>query len=424
MRLDEIQAALRSAGIDAWLFFDHHQRDPLAYHILGLPLTMHASRRWYYLVPASGEPVRLVHRIESGNLDAVPGEKRQYSRWSEQKAELQKLLGGLRRVAMQYSPDCAVPYVSMVDAGTLELVRATGVEVVTSADLVQVFEATLSEEQRVSHFAAGKKMDAIRKAAFAEIGRRLSAGRATDEWAIHCFIREAYDREGLLSPDGPIVGVNANASNPHYEPTGARSAAIRPGDLVLIDMWSKLTNPGAVYYDITWTGFCGASPKPEMQKVFEVVRDARNAGIERVQEGIASGEDLRGFQVDDATRGAHRFPRLRRVLRPSHRPLHRHRRARLRRQHGQLRKPRRTARARPHSLLDRTRRVPSRSSACAPKSTCTSASAKRWSPARCRRSWSGSIAACSSICLMIGGDFYHCARPYCVPLAWRRRLTG
>ncbi len=284
MRLDEIQAALRSAGIDGWLFFDHHQRDPLAYHILGLPLTMHASRRWYYLVPASGEPVRLVHRIESGNLDAVPGEKRQYSRWSEQKAELQKLLGGLRRVAMQYSPDCAVPYVSMVDAGTVELVRATGVEVVTSADLVQVFEATLSEEQRVSHFAAGKKMDAIRKAAFAEIGRRLSAGRATDEWAIHCFIREAYDREGLVSPDGPIVGVNANASNPHYEPTGARSTAIRRGDLVLIDMWSKLNDPGAVYYDITWTGFCGASPKPEMQKVFEVVRDARDAGIQRVQD--------------------------------------------------------------------------------------------------------------------------------------------
>jgi Xaa-Pro dipeptidase len=302
MRLNEIQAALRSAGIDAWLFFDHHQRDPLAYHILGLPLSIHASRRWYYLVPASGDPVRLVHRIESGNLDALPGEKRQYSRWGEQKSELQRLLGGLRRVAMQYSPDCAVPYVSMVDGGTLELVRATGVEVVTSADLVQTFEATLSEEQRESHFSAGKKMDSIRQAAFAEIGRRLSSGRATTEWDIHSFIRQAYDREGLISPDGPIVGVNANASNPHYEPTGARSASIRPGDLVLIDMWSKLKDPGAVFYDITWTGFCGSSPRTEMQKVFEVVRDARNAGIERVKKGVSSGEELRGYQVDDATR--------------------------------------------------------------------------------------------------------------------------
>ena len=303
MKLDEIQAALRNAGIDAWLFFDHHQRDPLAYHILGLPLTTHASRRWYYLVPASGEPVRLVHRIEAGNLDGVPGEKRLYSRWSEQKAELHRLLNGFRRVAMQYSPDCAVPYISMVDAGTLELVRAAGVEVVTSADLVQIFQATLSEEQRASHFEAGVKMDAIRKAAFDEIGRRLSAGRPTDEWAIHCFVRQAYDREGLVSPDGPIVGVNANASNPHYEPTGARSASIRKGDLVLIDMWSKLSTPAAVFYDITWTGFCGAAPRPEMLKVFEVVRDARNAGIERVKNGVASGEDLRGFHVDDATRG-------------------------------------------------------------------------------------------------------------------------
>jgi Xaa-Pro dipeptidase len=302
MRLAEIQSALRDAGIDAWLFFDHHQRDPLAYHILGLPLTIFASRRWYYLVPASGEPIRLVHRIESGNLDGVPGEKRLYSRWSEQREQLNRMLSGLRRVAMQYSPDCAVPYVSMVDAGTLELVRATGVEVVTSADLVQVFQATLSEAQRVSHFAAAARMDAIRKAAFDEIGRRLSSGQATTEWDIYSFVREAYDRAGLVSPDGPIVGVNANAANPHYEPTATGSAPIGRGDLVLIDMWSKLKDPDAVFYDITWTGFCGPDSTPEIQKVFEIVRDARNAGIERVRQGIAAGEDLRGFQVDDATR--------------------------------------------------------------------------------------------------------------------------
>jgi Xaa-Pro aminopeptidase len=303
MDLDRIQAALRDLRLDGWLFFDHHQRDPLAYRILGLPLSTHASRRWYYLIPASGEPRGLVHRIESHNLDAVPGAKAAYSRWTEQAEQVRRLLNGMRRIAMQYSPDCAVPYVSMVDAGTIELVRGMGVEVVTSADLVQIFEAQWTEEQRQSHFEAGRRVDAIRRAAFDEIARRLRSRESCSEWDIASFILRSFEREGLVTEDGPIVAVNANASDPHYAPSESRTAPIKPGDLVLIDLWAKPNTHNAVYYDITWTGFCGDEPPSRVQEVFRVVRDARDAGVRRVQEAIARGEDLRGFHVDDAVRG-------------------------------------------------------------------------------------------------------------------------
>jgi Xaa-Pro aminopeptidase len=303
MNLAAIQEELRKEKLDGWLFFDHHQRDPLAYRVLGFQPASHVTRRWYYWIPADGEPRGLVHRIEAGRLDMLPGEKARYSSWGEQTGGLRKLVGGARRVAMQYSPLCAIPYVAMVDAGTVELVRSLGVEVVSSAELIQYFEARWSAAALESHLEAGRRVDRVRAEAFEMIGQATRGGGTVQEFAVARFVRERFAKAGLVTPDGPIVGVNANAANPHYEPTAEVTAAIRSGDLVLLDMWAKLDQPGAVFYDITWTGFCGDGPSDAMREVFEVVRGARDAAIRRVQEAVAAGQELRGFEVDDAARG-------------------------------------------------------------------------------------------------------------------------
>ncbi|HWE52409.1 MAG TPA: M24 family metallopeptidase [Bryobacteraceae bacterium] len=299
MDLARIQEALRREKLDAWLFFDHHQRDPLAYRVLGFQPVRHVTRRWYYLIPAQGEPRGLVHRIESGIIDDVPGEKIQYSSWREQHAGLAQLLKGSKRVAMQYSPECAVPYVAMVDAGTVELVRATGVEVVTSAELIQEFEACLSEAQFATHIEAGKRMDRIRADAFRFIGDNLAGG--VSEVKVRDWMRDQFKAAGLIADDGPIVGVNGNAGNPHYEPRPETNRQIHPGDFVLIDMWAKLDQPDAVYYDITWTGFCG-DPPDRIRSVFEIVRDARDKAIEAAVSAKAANREIRGYEVDDAAR--------------------------------------------------------------------------------------------------------------------------
>ena len=303
MKIDEIQEALRAEKLDGWLFFDHHQRDPLAYRILQLNPARTVTRRWYYLIPSQGEPRGLVHAIESGVLKGVPGKTQIYSSWAGQVDGLKGLLAGCRRVAMQYSPNCAIPYVSLVDGGTLELVRSAGVEVVTSANLVQLFEARWTAAQLEMHLEAGRRVDRIRAEAFQTIGTALQAKRTTNEWQVNRFIRDAFDKSGLVTDHGPIVGVNANMSNPHYEPAADSSSEIRKGDAVLIDMWAKLDQRGAVFYDITWTGYCGPQPPSAIQNVFDVVRDARQRAVERVQSAMRKNEGICGFDVDDAARG-------------------------------------------------------------------------------------------------------------------------
>lgn len=252
MNLDAIQEALREEQLDGWLFYDHHRRDPLAYSILGLPDSLSVTRRWYYYVPTQGEPRGLVHRIEAHHLDSLPGAKTLYSGWAEQRDALLALLAGAKRVAMQHSHFCDIPYVAMVDAGTVDLVRSLGAEVLTSANLVQRFHAQLTQQQYQSHIEAGKLMDRLRGDAFAFIGERLGNGVPVDEFEVHQLLREGFDRNGLVTDHGPIVAVNANASDPHYEPSPERSSPIRQGDLVLLDMWAKLQQPDGVYYDITW----------------------------------------------------------------------------------------------------------------------------------------------------------------------------
>jgi Xaa-Pro aminopeptidase len=303
MRMQEIQEALRAEGLDGWLFFDHHRRDPLAYRVLQFDPGPVVSRRWYYLVPAHGEPRGLVHKIESRVLDPLPGVKTPYAGWQQQSEALAGLLAGIGSVAMQYSPRCAVPYVSNVDAGTVELIRGHGVEVRTSANLIQYFEARWSAEAYDGHKRAGVRVDAIRRAAFERVASALRAGERITEHEVAQFIRANFSGHGLSTDHGPIVAVNANASDPHYEPSAQRTTDINKGDLLLIDLWAKLDQPGAVYYDITWTGYCGPQPPDEMKHVFGIVAGARDAAVKTVQQAAAEGRELAGFQVDDAARG-------------------------------------------------------------------------------------------------------------------------
>jgi Xaa-Pro dipeptidase len=295
---ESIQAELARLGLDGWLFFDHHFRDPIGYQVLNLELKQTPTRRWYYLIPRTGEPQALVHRIESHILDSLPGQKHLYSGWRTQQDGLGTLLFGLKRIAMQYSPGCAIPYVSMVDGGTLELIRSFGVEVATSADLIQVFHARLNHAQIDSHRTAGVAMDAIRRAAFVE----AATGRYS-EFTLRAWLLNAFEREGLSTDHGPIVAVNANAADPHFEPTADRSLPIRAGDFLLIDMWAKWNRPHSVFYDITWTGYLGSNPPSEMDKVFGIVRQARDAAFETVRAAMAAQSPVFGFEVDDAARG-------------------------------------------------------------------------------------------------------------------------
>lgn len=303
MNLPAIQAALREQNIDAWLFYDHHRRDPIAYRVLGLSDSLFVTRRWYYLLPAEGEPAKLVHKIEAGHLDTLPGTKDVYAGWQELGGKLKSMMAPYKRIAMEYSPDNRVFVISLVDAGTVEVVRSFGKEVVSSGDLVSKFEATWTDEQIQSHFEARDSVDKIVAAAFKEIGDRVRNG-GTDEHAIQQWFQEAFRRENLITDDGPIVAVNANSGNPHYEPSASKSAPIRKGDFVLLDVWAKKNRPDAVYYDITWTGFVGSSPSDRQREVFEIVRRGRDAGVEKVKSAIAAGETIAGWEVDDAARGA------------------------------------------------------------------------------------------------------------------------
>ena len=302
MNLEEIQEALRVEGLDGWLFFDHHRRDPLAYRVLNLEPQSPVTRRWFYFLPAEGEPRGLVHKIEAQTLNALPGKHITYASWQEMSAGLSVILGNAHKIAMQYSPDCAIPYVAMVDAGTVELIREMNREVFSSANLLQYFDSRWSPEQLETHLEAGRKVDLIRDAAFQHVGEALRHAQRISEWDVQQFIRARFAEAGLVTDHGPDVAVNANASNPHYEPKREASAEIRKGDVLLMDMWAKLDRTSAVYYDITWVGYCGANPPAQVENVFGAVRDARNRAIQFVQEGVRDGRKICGFEVDDAAR--------------------------------------------------------------------------------------------------------------------------
>ncbi len=306
MDLDEIQSALREHKLDGWLFYDHHHRDPIAYSILGLSESLHVTRRWYYLIPAHGEPKKLVHRIEQGRLDTLPGTKAVYSSWQELETELKKMLAPYQKLAMQYSPRNAIMYVSMVDAGTVELLREFGKTIVSSSDLVSHFQAVLSEERIATHYQAQRIIDVVLAEGFREIGRRVrptngnSAG--TTEYAMVQWLSEAMHREGLIWENAPDVAVNENTSDSHYAATDEATKPIREGDFVLIDIWGRTNRPDSIFYDITWTGVVGREPSAREQLVFETVRNARDAAIGVVQTAFVAGRPIAGWEADDAAR--------------------------------------------------------------------------------------------------------------------------
>jgi Xaa-Pro aminopeptidase len=303
MNLNDIQTALRAANLDGWLFYDHHRRDPIAYRVLNINPVM-CTRRWYYLIPKTGEPAKLVHRIEAHNLAGLPGTVERYSSWREQREGLSRLLHGKERVAMQYSALNNIPYVGLVDAGTVELVKSCGVEVVSSADLVQQFEACWSEEQWQSHLAAGQVVHQAVRTAFAAIRDAVRAGKEISEYDVQQEMVRLFAANGLIADEPPCVAVNANTANPHYSPSREASLPIHAGDFVLLDVWGKQNKPGAVYFDITWTGYVGEKVPEQYTKVFDVVREARDAAISLVQKSLQSGRILCGYEVDDAAREA------------------------------------------------------------------------------------------------------------------------
>lgn len=305
MNLEAIQQALQSDKLDGWLFYDFRKSNPIAYQALGLPYDAFFSRRWYYFIPAQGSPTALVSAVESHVLGELPGQRLVFRTWQEMQAHLQSLLRSSERIAMEYSPMNAIPYIARVDAGTLEMVRSFGVEVVTSADLAQRFVAQLGEAQMESHREAGRRLIAAKDTLFAALGNDLRAGVSIDEYGVTQRFIALIKQAGLVLTSGnPHVAVNANASNPHYEPSSGNSSSIRRGDLVLFDFWARLPEPDAVIADYTWMVFAGTRDEiPARQReVFEIVRKARDTAIAFARKRMAEGERVQGCEVDDATR--------------------------------------------------------------------------------------------------------------------------
>lgn len=302
-RIPDIQAALAEAGLDGWLFACFQQNDPVGMSLLGLDGEGKiVSRRCYYLIPREGEPKKLVHAIESGMLDHLPGGKSIYLAWQKHREELARLVSGYRRLAGQYSPNNEIPTVSRLDAGTMELLRAAGVEIVSSADLAQRFVAPWSEEQLAGHRRANVHLHRIAREAFAKVGAALGKGEAIDEYAVQQFIVNAFEQVGLWAEADPIVGVNAHSADPHYQPGPDRSSPIAKGDFLLIDLWAKEKTAGSVYADITWCGVCAASPTDRQQEIWGITAGGRDAAWELVSSRYPH-QPVRGCDVDDAARG-------------------------------------------------------------------------------------------------------------------------
>jgi Xaa-Pro aminopeptidase len=303
LEIGAVQAALRADGLDAWLLYDFHGSNPVSFRLAGMGGAGHlATRRWFYLIPQSGEPRALVHAIERYNLDHLPGTKTVYAGREQLHAGLAGLLGGLKRVAMEYSPNCAIPYVSRVDAGTIELVRSLGVEVVSSGDLIQQFEARWNDAAIATHRSASEKLYRIKDQAFEEVARRLKNGIATTEYDIQQKMVGWFTDEGLVAESAPCVSAQENAGNPHYLATAATHRVIRKDELVLLDLWGKLDRPESVYADITWIGFAGPNVPDRMSKAFAAICAARDAAVSTVQDAARAGRDVRGFEADKAAR--------------------------------------------------------------------------------------------------------------------------
>lgn len=303
MDLDRIRKAIKEKNIDGWLFYDFHHRDLMAYQILSLDSTKFTTRRWFYYIPADGEPVRIVSAVEAKKLDSLPGSKEVYRSWQDLHRILKDTLADADKVAMQYSPENNIPYVSVVDAGTVELIRSFGVTVVSSADLVQTFEAVIDQAGYHAHLEAGEKVQKIKDEAFELVRKKVSEGEPITEYEVQQYIVKRFEEEGLTDDgDHPIVGVNDHPADPHFEPTEENTYTIKKGDTLLIDLWAKKNDETGIYYDITWCGYVGENPPGKYVEIFNTVRDARNAARDFIRERFAKNEPCYGYEVDDVCR--------------------------------------------------------------------------------------------------------------------------
>jgi Xaa-Pro aminopeptidase len=300
--LPAVQAALRQFGFDGWLLYDFRGLNILARRVAGLGDGAILSRRWFYFIPAQGEPRKLVHRIEPHALDHLPGQAQIYLRWQELEAGVQALVQGARRVAMEYVPRNANPYVSRVDAGTVELVRSFGVEVLPSGDLIQLFEACWDDEQWAMHLEAAQHTRSAYDAAFRFIVERVRGKGKVHETEVQQCILDHFKAHHLVTDHPPIVGVGPHSGDPHYSPAPGPAGDIHEGDFVLIDLWAKLDRPRSVFSDLTWTCFVGKEVPARYTQIFNIVAQARDAAIARVRQAFQKGEPLQGWQVDQAAR--------------------------------------------------------------------------------------------------------------------------
>jgi Xaa-Pro dipeptidase len=305
MELERIQQALRDKGLDGWLFYDFRRSNPIAFQVLGLPTGEMYTRRWFYFVPAQGTPHALISAVESHVLRSLPGERHVFQTWQQMQETLRGLLRPGMGVAMEYSPMNAIPYISRVDAGTVELVRATGAEVVSSANVSQYFVAQLTDEQVESHREAGRRLMAAKDKLFAQLGEDLRVGTPLDEYSVQQRFLSLIEQEGLEVEEPPIVAVNEHSGNPHFAPSKDNPTPIRRGDFVLFDFWARLPGSEAIYADYTWVAFAGTRDEiPERHKeIFALVRQARDAAIAFIRERLTAGERVEGRQVDDVARG-------------------------------------------------------------------------------------------------------------------------
>ncbi|MBI4429742.1 MAG: aminopeptidase P family protein [Ignavibacteriales bacterium] len=297
-----IQEALKQEKLDGWLLYNFRGSNVFATRLMALPPHIMCTRRYFYFVPAKGEPRKLVHRIEEWNLDSAPGTKTVYLSWPSLDDGLWKILKGARKIAMEYSPRAAIPYVSTVDGGTVELVKQAGVKVVSSANLVQYFEARWDDEQTADNAEAGKHLRQIVDETFKFIRQRVSSSQSTHEYDVQQFMLSEFKRRGLTTQEPPNCSVNANSANPHYEPTKDIHAPFNKGDFILLDLWAKKDKPRSVYADITWTGFLGETVPAEYENIFQVVKGGRDAALNFVRNAFAKKKEIMGCQVDDEAR--------------------------------------------------------------------------------------------------------------------------
>lgn len=302
MQIENIQKELRKMGVDGWLFYDFHGRDHIAARILKIPSGHMATRRWFYFIPSEGSPIKLNHKIEPNYLNHLPGEKELYLPWQELRSKLETILNGSKKIAMQYSPNNDIPYVSIVDAGTIELIRGFGVNVVSSGNLVSLFESHLTDEEIEDHRQCGYVMQSIKDNAFKYIRNRIDRGNPATEYEVQQYMHQQFRDNDIFWDHGPIVGINEHAGDPHFEPTPENSHRINEGDLVLIDLFARFEKEGSIFYDVTWMGYVGNNVPDRVKEIFKIATQARDAGLNLVKERYSNNETISGAEVDDAVR--------------------------------------------------------------------------------------------------------------------------